>query len=249
MPATGSPIYVVTTLAGIVVTALLWKWLSRLQNAREHRARDGRLPYIYAAALCGAFVGAKLAFLLAEGWHFRDSWPVLVSGHSITGALLGGTVAVEAAKKVLGYARATGDLFAVTVPLAVAIGRIGCLAAGCCLGVECSAEHADAWWAMADAHGHARWPSPVVEMAFNVGFAAWALAAWRFDWQRDQRFNLYLIGYGAFRFAHEFVRDDARWVGRFGGYHVVALAILAVGVAMYCLRRRRTRVRPTGTAP
>ncbi|MBL9141281.1 MAG: prolipoprotein diacylglyceryl transferase, partial [Phycisphaerae bacterium] len=133
MQVAGSPIYIVTTLAGLAATAVAWMWLSRVQAAREGRVRDPRLPYIYAAALGGAFVGAKLAFLVAEGWQHRDNLQALLSGHSITGALLGGTVAVEAVKKLLGYARSTGDLFAVTVPLAVAIGRLGCVAAGCCL--------------------------------------------------------------------------------------------------------------------
>ena len=73
-------------------------------------------------------------------------------------------------------------------------------------------------------------------MAFNLLFLAWALCAWRFGWMRGQRFNIYLMAYGAFRFAHEFARDDARWVGAFGGYHVVALAIMATGAWMYAWR-------------
>lgn len=238
MPTTGSPIYLLTTLAGVAITAVVWAWLSRVQAGREGRARDARMPIIYAAALCGAYLGAKVAFLFAEGWHFRDNWMALLSGHSITGALLGGTVAVEAVKHAFGYTRSTGDLFAVTVPLAVAIGRVGCVAAGCCLGVECGPAYADAWWAMHDAHGHARWPAPLVELAFNVAFVAWALAAWRYDWQRNQRFNIYLMAYGAFRFTHEFLRDDSRWWGAWGGYHLVALAIAATGVWMYVRRQK-----------
>ena len=79
-------------------------------------------------------------------------------------------------------------------------------------------------------------PAPLAEMAFNLAFLAWAIAAWRLGWQRGQRFNVYLMAYGAFRFAHEFVRDDARWVGPFGGYHLVSLAILATGAWMYRAR-------------
>lgn len=247
MPAVGSPIYLLTTLAGVAITAVVWAWLGRIQAAREGRTRDARMPVIYAAALCGAYLGAKLAFLFAEGWHFRDNWMALLSGHSITGALLGGTLAVEVAKKAFGYTRSTGDLFAVTVPLAVAIGRVGCVAAGCCLGVECSEEYHGAWWAMTDAHGHARWPAATVEMTFNLAFLAWALLGWWFDWQRDRRFAIYLIAYGAFRFAHEFVRDDARLFGAFGGYQLVAMAILGTGVVL-SVRRRQGSVRPVQAA-
>ena len=150
----------------------------------------------------------------------------------MTGALLGGVLGVETAKSITGYRHGTGDMFAVTVPLALAIGRVGCVFAGCCQGVECDA----AWWTVTDTHGHARWPAPQVEMAFNLLFLAWALCAWRFGWMRGQRFNIYLMAYGAFRFAHEFARDDARWFGTFGGYHVVALAIIATGAWMYARR-------------
>ena len=232
-PLPGGGIYALTTVAGILVTAFLWRRLAR----SEGRAPDDRLYAVYGGALAGAYLGAKLAFLFAEGWQHRDDWMALLSGHSVTGALLGGVAGVELAKKITGYRSATGDLFAVTVPLALAIGRIGCMAAGCCLGVECSAS----WWTVADAHGHARWPAPVAELAFNVLFLGWALCAWRFGWQRGQRFNVYLMAYGAFRFAHEFMREDARWAGSFGGYHVVALAIAATGAWMYVQRARALR--------
>ena len=224
----GSISYGLITLVGITVTALLWRRLARADG----RAPDDRLYAVYGGALAGAYLGAKLAFLLAEGWHHRGDWLALLTGHSVTGALLGGVAGVELAKSLSGYRQGTGDLFAVTVPLALAIGRVGCVIAGCCLGVECDS----AWWTMADAHGHARWPAPLAEMAFNLAFLAWAIAAWRLGWQRGQRFNVYLMAYGAFRFAHEFVRDDARLVGPFGGYHLVSLAILATGAWMYRAR-------------
>jgi prolipoprotein diacylglyceryltransferase len=225
----GSILYGVTTLAGIAITALVWKRLARADG----RAPDDRLLAVYGGALAGAYLGAKLAFLIAEGWHFRGDWVALVTGHSVTGALLGGVAGVETAKSITGYREGTGDLFAVTVPIALALGRVGCLAAGCCLGVECDAS----WWTVTDAHGHARWPAPVAEMAFNLAFLAWALIAMRLGWQRGQRFNIYLMAYGAFRFAHEFLRDDARWAGPVGGYHVIALAMIAVGAWMYGKRK------------
>lgn len=226
----GSILYGITTVVGIAITALLWRRLARADG----RTADGRLLAVYGGALAGAYLGAKLAFLLAEGWRFRGDWLALLTGHSVTGALLGGVAGVETAKLVTGYRLGTGDLFAVTVPVALAIGRIGCLFAGCCLGVECEAS----WWTVTDAHGCARWPAPLAEMAFNLAFLAWALAAWHFGWLRGQRFNVYLMAYGAFRFMHEFMRDDARWIGPIGGYHLASLGILATGAWMYRARRR-----------
>lgn len=227
----GSPWYILLSIAAIAASALVW---DRFFKHRPER-RDGRIVVVYLVALVSAFVGAKLVFLAAEGWHRRDDWMALLSGRSVTGALLLGTLAVEWTKSRLGLTTATGDAFALTVPLAIAIGRVGCVAAGCCPGVEC----APAWWAMTDAHGHARVPSAVIELGFNLAFLGWALAATRFGWQPTQRFNLYLIAYGAFRFVHEYWRDDHRWLDGFGGYHAAALALVVLGVWMY---RRRTRL-------
>src|SRR5438045_9428364 len=90
-------------LAGIVISFLFWK-----RRARQ----DRRLVFIYAAALVGAFFGAKIVYLLAEGWlHFGalDMWLQLAAGKSILGALVGGYVFVELAKRHVGYTSTTGD--------------------------------------------------------------------------------------------------------------------------------------------
>ena len=93
-------------LAGIFVSILFWSRVAR---------RDERLVLIYVAALAGAFLGAKVVYLGAEGWlhwHDENRWIVLATGKSITGALLGGYAAVEIAKYFLRYTRTTGDWFA-----------------------------------------------------------------------------------------------------------------------------------------
>src|ERR1700758_4513082 len=79
-------------LAGIAISIIFWSRLAR---------RDDRLLMVYVAALIGAFLGAKMIYILAEGWmHFGapDMWLQLATGKSILGALLGGYAAVEIAK-------------------------------------------------------------------------------------------------------------------------------------------------------
>lgn len=213
--------------ASLIVTA-------RLARGETMRGRGSSLAAIWSGALVGAFMGATVAYAFAEGLQVHGDWRAFVSGRSITGALLGGYVGVEFAKRVVGWRDATGDLFAVTVPLAIAIGRIGCVAAGCCQGVACEPS----WWTVADAHGHARWPAAQAELVFNLAFVGWALLAARYGWQRTQRFHVYLIAYGLFRFAHEFARDDVRFAGPIGGYHVVAALLVALGAWRYVVRAR-----------
>ena len=204
--------------------------------------RDERLVLIYFAALVCAFLGAKLVYFAAEGWlHWSDPqrWTIWATGKTILGALLGGYAGVEAAKKWLGYTAATGDWFALVAPVGIVFGRLGCLLHGCCLGQPCAA----AWWTVQDTAGVARWPAVPIEIAFNVvAMVVFLLLRWR-RVLAGQHFHLYLLGYGAFRFGHEFLRATPRLAGGLSGYHLAAILVVILG-AIGFLRRRRAAAVP-----
>ena len=219
-------------LAGIFVSIVLWSRLAR---------RDDRLVLVYIAALAGAFLGAKLVYLGAEGWlywHDPNRWVILATGKSITGALLGGYLGVIIAKRLLGYTGITGDWFAIIVPVGVMFGRVGCFLNGCCLGRVCEPS----WFTMNDANGIARWPAVPVEFLFNALMLGVILL---FRWGRiapGQLFHLYLMAYGTFRFFHEFLRDTPQIVGPFSGYQFAALAVVALGAVGFIHRRNELAV-------
>jgi phosphatidylglycerol:prolipoprotein diacylglycerol transferase len=216
-------------LAGIAVSIVAWSRVAK---------RDERLLFIYVAALVGAFLGAKIVYLLAEGWmdwSQPNRWLRLATGKTILGGLLGGYVAVEVAKKFVDYTSATGDWFAVIAPLGIMIGRIGCLLHGCCLGEVCTPH----WYTLDDSAGIARWPAVPVEITFNI---AALLIFLTLRWRRilpGQHFHLYLMAYGLFRFAHEFFRATPRVIGPFSGYALAALVTAAWGLFAFIRRARR----------
>ena len=215
----------------VAIAASLFTW-TRLAR------RDHRLVLIYVAALLSAFIGAKLVYVLAEGWldwPMPDRWLRLATGKSVLGALLGGYAGVELAKHALGHRAATGDLFALVAPLGIAIGRVGCLLHGCCLGERC----APAWWTLRDTQGVARWPAVPLELAFNIAAIVIFLLLRRRGKMRGQHFHLYLIAYGTFRFAHEWMRVTPKIAGVLSGYQLAALACVALGVWGF---RRRARL-------
>jgi len=202
-------------LLGIAWGAMYW--------FRESK-KDGRVALIYAAGLAGAFAGAKLAFLFAEGWlHFDnpDRWLIWLSGKSIMGALPGGWIGVEIAKKSLGYSKITGDRFAMLLPVPLMLGRIGCLSAGCCGGIKCLSG---------------TWPSVPMEIAFQVVAMVCLWVMRRRQWLTGQHFHLYLIAYGLFRFAHEFLRATPKPFYGVSGYQIIALATVLAAALAY--RRR-----------
>ena len=241
-------------LAGIGVSIVFWSRIAR---------RDSRLVTIYIAALCGAFLGAKIVYVAAEGWmHFGapDMWLQLATGKSILGALLGGYAAVEGAKKATGYKQATGDWFAIIAPVGIAVGRIGCLLHGCCLGEKCEPS----WFTLRDSAGVNRWPAVPIEIAFNVAFLGFVAlrqsgSGLSAAMEREvgaarapmpgrgaeatptfagQHFHLYLIAYGIFRFAHEFARATPRVAGFFSGYQIAALSVAVLGFIGFARRQR-----------
>ena len=181
----------------------------------------------------------KLDFLLGawegEGWMDfgqPNMWRRLATGKSILGALFGGYVAVELAKKWTGYRGVTGDWFALIAPLGIAIGRVGCLLHGCCLGRTCG----ESWFTLRDASGVPRWPAAPVEILFNLVMIAVFFVLRRRSKLAGQHFHIYLISYGLFRFVHEFLRDTPRVEEGLSGYQLLALGLAAFGAAAYVRR-------------
>src|SRR4051794_1150271 len=110
---------------GVVAAAFVF-W----REAARRGTFDERLLWIVAGTLFAGAVGAKLG----TGWryvavtHDRSLAGILVrGGRSIVGGLAGAYVGALLTKRLVGYERRTGDLFAPAVALGMAIGRFGCL--------------------------------------------------------------------------------------------------------------------------
>jgi prolipoprotein diacylglyceryltransferase len=187
---------------------------------RRDDALDGRIIVISLAALVGGALGARLI----TSWEIVDDVNqaglpltyVLTHGpKSILGGLAGGYLAIVLSKRALGYTLSTGDYYAAAIPLALAIGRIGCFLSELPLGTPSSLP-----WAMTvspeTAAGFAycpgcngpMHPSMLYEIGFHAG--AFALLATRGPMLpvRGDTLKLYLLAYGVFRFAVEFVRGN-----------------------------------------
>jgi len=86
---------------------------------------------ILGSAVFGAMLGSKLLHI-AEHFHALESQPVGVwlDGKSLLGGFLGGTLAVEIAKRAIGWTRSTGDAWVLPLTVGIVIGRIGCQMSG-----------------------------------------------------------------------------------------------------------------------
>lgn len=202
-----------------------------------HLEDRARYYTVQAVTALGAVAGAKLGVLFGDAlWPLQpfDDWAALLaSGRSIAGALLVGFLAVETAKPLLRYDIPPNDRFAVALPFSIAIGRVGCLVAGCCRGAPWDGPIAFAY-----DDGVLRHPAQLYEALFQL-LAGWTLLTlWRRGILFGRLFALYLVTYGAFRFATEFIRDTAKPFAGLSAYQWMSLGMIAAGAVAIYLRSR-----------
>jgi len=203
---------------------------------RHLRGGERRSYYtLQAITLLGAVAGAKLSVLLGDyDWPFvpmRDWHLILVSGRSVTGALILGFLAAETAKPLLGYRLPPNDRFATLLPFSCAIGRVGCLLAGCCRGIPWNGP-----WAITYADGIPRHPAAAYELLFQLAVGLTFLALLRRGLLFGRLFSVYLIAYGAFRFGIEFLRETPKTWGPISAYQGLSLVMIALGAAFLVKR-------------
>ena len=188
-----------------VALALLLGWLIRRKElARLGYTKHPRHGIVGFGSLLGAVLGSKLGLILfvppesildpAFWWSF--------DGKTVIGALIGGYLGGELTKKLVGVRFSTGDGWALSLPVAQAMGRVGCFVSGCCYGTETSLPYAvwnhDAW----------RHPAPLYEAALLLVLALVLFVIRKAPRPAGHLFRYYFIGYASLRFLVEFVRGD-----------------------------------------
>jgi prolipoprotein diacylglyceryltransferase len=217
----------------VVGASLLFLFLFPTGNARLPVKERARYWLLQTITLLFAILGAKASMLWADGVEVERWQQLAFSGRSITGGLLGGFLAAEASKPLLGYVLPPNDRFAAKLPFSIALGRVGCLFGGCCRGLP----H-DGLLSIRYDDGVARWPTQLIELVFQLGVGlVFVVAVRRGAWQA-RVFNVYLVVYGAFRFLIEYLRETPKLAGSLSRYQLLSLAMLLVGAGVLTYRTR-----------
>ncbi|HZV94134.1 MAG TPA: prolipoprotein diacylglyceryl transferase family protein, partial [Caldimonas sp.] len=195
-----------TPLAHQVLELLAYFVGARLYFASARRQpRPGpaldRLLLVASAAF-GAMLGSKLLHV-AEHLPALRGQPLAVwlGGKSLLGGFLGGTAAVEMAKRSIAWKPSTGDAWVPAIVVGIIIGRIGCQLSG--LWDQTYGNPTDLPWAWDYGDGVPRHPVAAYEIVLVA--CAW-LGVSRMHGKAGQRFAALMAAYCLIRLCLEFLK-------------------------------------------
>lgn len=200
-----------------------------LRRVRGDRIPDFQRWWVIAAAAMGAVFGSKLLFLLEDpkfSWQHLSQPELLFSGKTIVGALLGGVIAVETAKRILGVTARTGDLFALPLCLGIAVGRIGCFLTG--IDDQTAGIATRLPWGINFGDGVTRHPTQLYEILFVFLLGIFISRLSRRVYQEGDLFKVFMVGYLSFRLICDFFKPEVRLL-----LHISSIQWACVAMLLY----------------
>ncbi|MPM65442.1 Prolipoprotein diacylglyceryl transferase [bioreactor metagenome] len=231
------PMYGVMSALGMLAAFVLLGFTRKQTRFSEDQALSAALW-----AIILGFLGSKILFWLVEIKQIIADPGYLLhtlrEGFVFYGALIGGLggIAIYALRKKLPFFSLT-DYFIPALVLGHAFGRIGCLFAGCCYGMECVSPISIVFPAGSAAPaGVPLLPTQLMESAFL--FLLCAFLVWRLT--KKKPFGTisgwYMVLYGVWRFTIEFFRRDERgFVGALSTSQFISIFVVLGGAALLLL--------------
>lgn len=231
------PMYGVLSAVGMLAAFVLLGFTRKHTRFSEDQALSAALW-----AIILGFVGAKVLFWLVELDQIIANPAYLLhtlrEGFVFYGALIGGLggVAIYALIRKLPFFSLT-DYFIPALVIGHAFGRIGCVFAGCCYGMECASPISIVFPAGSAAPaGVPLLPTQIMESVFL--FLLCVFLVWKLTKRKPfgTVSGWYMVLYGAWRFTIEFFRNDERgFVGALSTSQFISIFIFAGGLALLLL--------------
>lgn len=226
-----------------VLEALAYLIGGRLYWRQARRQTGPALPdrlVLLAAAIGGALLGSKLLHV-AEHFTYLSGHADLrlwLSGKSVLGGLLGGTLATEIAKKAIGWTQPTGNAWLDALTAGLIIGRLGCQLSG--TWDQTYGTPAGLPWAWDYGDGVGRHPTGFYEMIL-IGLAWWLARRPAFFHRAGAGFAVFMLAYCVIRLGLEFLKPpfgaaaaDALPIMRYAGLTAIQWCALA-GIAWHAV--------------
>jgi phosphatidylglycerol:prolipoprotein diacylglycerol transferase len=239
------PIYLSTYSLCFLAAFAVGGYLVYREAIRRGRATEEML-YVAIGGLIGGVIGAKasmIIFLGPQQW-LRDLPYLWYSGQAWTGAFFCGYAGVLLVKRWRHITYSTGDVFALALPVAQAIGRLGNLLGGDPFGAPTTLP-----WAILQ-RGVWRHPSAAYELMLDLALFALLYAVRDRMPRAGDVFKLYVVGYCGLRFLVDFTRADPHTILGLTLVQVIdGVAVIQFSYLLlrsYLAHRAATRVAPDG---
>jgi phosphatidylglycerol:prolipoprotein diacylglycerol transferase len=235
-------------------------WFATVRAGARGLDRD-RITDLGIYIIISALVGAKLLLIIVEFDHYRqnpaDIWTILRSGGVFYGGLISSVgVAFWYIRRHSLPVWTTCDAFAPGIVLGQAVGRIGCLMAGCCYG-----KPTELPWGITFTNplaaanvgtplGVSLHPTQLYESGAALLILGGLLLAERGSkWFVGRTFWTYLLLYPTARFIIEFYRGDPRGTAfdLVSTSQFVSLLLIPTSIVMLIVLGRFGTPKPTQT--
>ena len=187
-------------------------FLLQLKKDKSMSSRINQFLCLFPFLILGGFGGAILADKIA---HFKETKLFELAGISFCGGILSGIAMyfvfypIIVSKNKLWLIQ---DLNKLVCPIVIAhcFGRIGCFLAGCCYGKPSQSFLAVTFPANSLQHQQYGFITPVLPTQLFEALFLLILFLVLFFYIKNNKFSIYMISYGIFRFFLEFFRGDNR---------------------------------------
>lgn len=247
--------YFIPTYGALLALAYLLSLRLAVSLAQKDGVDGQKVFDMGLAMLVASILGSKLLAVFVDWEQYVENPRELLGLLRLAGVYYGGFLA--ALLTALFYMRRHGlpfwkvaDAMAVALPLGTSVGRIGCLAAGCCYGAPA------AWgWSITFhdefAHLYIGVPLDIPLYPTQIYFSAAGLLTFAVLWILYRRrpypgwvFAWFLLTFSALRFGLEYLRGDPR--GTFMNTTLstsqgISLVLIALGAALLFYLRKANR--------
>ena len=228
------PTYGLCALVGAVIAIIVIFIIRRRTILTEDNMLDGIIFTVIFSML-----GAKVLYLITEPPTLPLTWEdikeILTTGLVFYGGLIGAFIGLAAAslKTKKPYLTFT-DTILPGFCFTHACGRIGCLCAGCCYGVEMEG------FFCLHMGGTSRLAVQLMEAIFLVMLGIFLCILHKKRPRRGKITGLYMVLYAVWRFIIEFWRDDddRGFVGALSTSQFISIFIFAAGILILFLAKK-----------
>ena len=217
----------------MVAIAFIAATIIAAREAKRKKIDPEKIYSLVAYIIIGAIIGSRIAYLLFNPTSISDIFKFWEGGLSFHGGFIGGVLFgfFYVRKNKLNFWKIT-DICTPSIPLAQAIGRIGCFLRGCCYGIETTLP-----WGI-NYLKEIRHPTQIYSsLALLIIFIFLSKQKYKKNFN-GSLFLTYIIIYSVFRFFIEFIRTEPRILFSLTGAQLVSIVLVGASLFLFSKFRK-----------